>query len=243
MIVGNWTPDPINWQHMGITGTIPGYKKGSDKHIVDMDDGRARHILNEFAKIGLVQMQFGDDSEVKRKESIALYNRFWEHQITVFNQGNEQQKEQGNRYNRPTDLLAAKANEFGLELKQPWMVPKKDDEAIKLLREENAELKAANKEQGKQIAQILAMLEGGGAAGAPGPGPVKTSEPLSVPDVTSDIVATNRKKYASLTEKTFKGWLKNNWDEVQAMPEENRFEIKTKYQELYETPFPAENPT
>lgn len=95
------------------------------------------------------------------------------------------------------------------------------------------------------------MLEGKGAAGAPGPVPVTKEqapapeEPIkaSEPDITSDIVATNRKKYASLTEKTFKGWLKNNWDEVQAMPEENRFEIKTKYQELYETPFPAETPT
>ena len=40
-----------------------------------------------------------------------------------------------------------------------------------------------------------------------------------------------------------KGWLKNNWGEFQAMPEENKFEIKTKYLEFYETPFPAEKPT
>jgi FtsZ-binding cell division protein ZapB len=251
MIVANFTPDPILWKHMGITGTIPGLKEGSTNHVVEMDNARARHILNAFEKIGLVQMQFGDDPELKEKESMAQYQRFWEHQIEVFNQNNEQQKEQGNRYSKPTDLLELKAKELGLELKKPWMVPVKDDAVMKTLRDENAELKASNKEQGKQIAQILAMLEGKGA-GAPGPGPVKTSEPVPVPeepikasepDITSDIVATNRKKYASLTEKTFKGWLKNNWDEVQAMPEENRFEIKTKYQELYETPFPAENPT
>ena len=229
MIVGNWTRDPINWMHAGITGTIPGYKEGSEKHIVEMDDARARHILNVFAKIGLVQMQFGDDPKAKMKESIAQYDRFWEHQITVFNQGNEQQKEQGNRYNRPTDLLSAKANEFGLELRQPWRVPKKDDEAIKVLRDENAELRVANKEQGKQIAKILTMLKS-----SRGPG---TTEQAAV-----DIVAINRKKYVSLAEKTMKGWLKNNWDEVQAMPEENKFEIQTKYQELYETPYPAEKP-
>lgn len=228
MIVANWTPDPINWMHMGITGTIPGYKEGSDAHIVEMDDARAKHILNEFAKIGLVQMQFGDDPKVKKKESIALYNRFWEHQITTFNQGNEQQKEQGNRYNRPTELLSAKADEFDLELRQPWKIPKKADADIQALRDENAALRVANKEQGKQIAQILKMLKVG-----------KTPE-MPKPD---DVVVVNRKKYVSLAEKTMKGWLKNNWDEIQAMPEENRFEIQTKYQELYETPFPAEKPS
>lgn len=252
MIVANGTSDPINYTHMGITGTVPAYKEGSTDHVVEMDDARAKHILNGFAKIGLVQMQFGDDPEAKMKESMSQYQRFWEHQIEVFNQNNEQQKEQGNRYSKPTDRLELKAKELGLELKKPWMVPVKDDAVMKALRDENAELKASNKEQGKQIAQILAMLEGKG--GAPGPvtkeqapapeEPIKAKEQEPTePDITSDIVAANRKKYASLTEKTFKGWLKNNWDEVQAMPEENRFEIKTKYQELYETPFPAENPT
>ena len=236
MIVMNGTPDPINWQHQGITGSIPGCKEGSQDHVVEMDDARANHILNKFAKIGLVQMQFGDDPEVKMKESMAQYNRFWEHQIEVFNQNNEQQKESGNRYSKPTDLLAAKAKAFGLEIKRPWMIPRKDDEAMKLLREENAELKTANKEQGKQIAQILSMLKG---RSVPEPVEMENSEPEPAPDV----VATNRKKYASLTEKTMKGWLKNNWGEFQAMPEENKFEIKTKYLEFYETPFPAEKPT
>ncbi len=237
MIVANWTPDPINWMHMGITGAIPGYKEGSHDHIVEMDDARAKHILNEFAKIGLVQMRFGDDPKIKRAESIALYNRFWEHQITTFNQGNEQQKEQGNRYNRPTDLLSAKAEEFDLELRQPWKVPKKADADIQALRDENAALRVANKEQGKQIAQILEMLKAGNVPGQPEPEGV-----LETPELEG-VVAANRKKYASLAEKTMKGWLKNNWDEVQAMPEENQFEIKTKYQELYETPFPAEKPS
>ena len=236
MIVMNGTPDPINWQHQGITGSIPGCKEGSQDHVVEMDDARANHILNKFAKIGLVQMQFGDDPEVKMKESMDQYNRFWEHQIEVFNQGNEQQKEQGNRYSKPTDLLSEKAKAFGLEIKRPWMIPRKDDEAMKLLREENAELKTANKEQGKQIAQILSMLKG---RSVPEPVEMENSEPEPAPDV----VATNKKKYASLTEKTLKGWLKNNWDEVQAMPEENKLEITTKYQEFYETPFPTEKPT
>jgi len=227
MIVGNFTPDPINFTHQGITGTIPACKEGSQAHVVEMDDARARHILNKFTKIGLVQMQFGDDPEVKAKESVALYNRFWEHQIEVFNQNNEQQKEQGNRYSKPTDLLAEKAKAFGLEIKRPWMVPRKDDEAVKVLREENAELKAANKEQGRQIAQILEMLKG------------QNAEPVKV---EPDAITVNRKRYSSLVERTMKGWLKNNWDDVEKMPEENQFEIKTKYQEIYETPFPTEKP-
>ena len=90
MIVGNFTPDPIDWMHIGITGTIePG-------ETAEMDEGRARHILNKFARRGLVQMQFGDEPGDKKKESIKLWTSFWEQQITAFNQHNEDQKEKEN---------------------------------------------------------------------------------------------------------------------------------------------------
>ena len=38
MIVANFTPDPINWMHQGITGIIPGCKEGSEDNVVEMDD-------------------------------------------------------------------------------------------------------------------------------------------------------------------------------------------------------------
>lgn len=245
MIVANFTPDPINWMHMGITGTIPGYDEGikpnedgSLPYIVDMEDGRAKHLLNAYAKIGLVQMRFGDDVKIKMQESQSQNRKFWEHQIEVFNQNNEQQKEAGNRYSKPTAILSEKAELFGLELKKPWMIPKRDDSEIQALREENRALKAQNDAQGKQIAEILEMLKSGNVNVPP------SAEEISDPkEPVAEMVATNRKKYASLTEKTMKGWLKNNWDDFQGMPEENKFEIETKYKEFYETPFPAEKPS
>lgn len=228
MIVANFTPDAIDWMHIGVSGTV---KPGED---VEMDDSRGRHILNKFARRGLVQMQYGDDEAAKKKESIALWKNFWELQIVTFNQHNEDQKEKGNRYARPTPELLEKAKILNLELLQPWKIEKTDDKQIKALQDENVALKETVTEQTKQINQILEMLKGGGMPGD-APDPEASLE--------TDVVAINRKKYGSLTSKTMSGWLKNNWDEVQEMPEENRFEVKSRYEELYQTPFPAENPT
>lgn len=231
MIVGNFTPDPISWMHIGITGTIePG-------ETVEMDEGRAKHILNKFARRGLIQMQFGDEVEVKKKESMALWMNFWEQQITSFNQHNEDQKEKGNRYARPTKELSEKAKILGLELLQPWRIEKTDDKIVKALQAENVELKATVETQSGQIAQILDMLKEGKVDE---PAPDKAPGPEAILDV---VVADNRKKYSSLTIKTMAGWLKNNWEELLVMPEENRFEIETRYLELYQTPFPTEKPT
>jgi len=232
MIVGNFTPDPIDWMHIGITGTI---KSGET---VEMDEGRARHILNNFARRGLIQLQFNDDIEVKKKESMKLWVDFWEHQITAFNQHNEDQKEKGNRYARPTPILIEKAKTLGLELLQPWRIEKTDDKLLKALQAENVALKETVGEQSTQINQILEMLKGQQVDTTP------ESEAVPDPGATFEAeVTANRKKYVSLTAKTMAGWLKNNWEDYQGMPEENRFEIETRYQELYQTPFPTEMPT
>ena len=61
MIVGNFTPDPIEWMHIGITGVV------NPNEIVEMDNARAKHVLNKFARRGLVQMQYGDDAETKKR--------------------------------------------------------------------------------------------------------------------------------------------------------------------------------
>ena len=69
------------------------------------------------------------------------------------------------------------------------------------------------------------------------PGPALDTEM-----VLANLIAANKKKYVSLTVKTFEAWLRNNWSDFLEMPEENRFEIQTKYTELYQRPFPAEIP-
>jgi len=236
LIVANFTPDKIDWMHMGIDGTITAYSKDSTNHIVELDDNRARHLLNAHSKIGLVQMQFGDEEEVKKKQSLRLYERFWHHQIEVFNQSNEQQKEAGNRYHRPTDILAEKAEEFGLELKKPWTVPKRDHARTEALEAENLELRKTIKAQTGQISQILDALK---LQTAPAE---TTPELVEAQDTLAETVKANKTKYKSLVAKTMSGWIKNHWEEIQEMPEENQFEIKSKYEEIYQTPFPVEKP-
>jgi hypothetical protein len=238
MIVGNFTPDAIDWMHIGISGTLgPG-------ETAEMSESRAKHILNKFARRGLVQMQFGDDVESKTKQSMAEWTNFWEQQITQFNQHNEDQKEKGNRYARPTAQLKEKAILLGLELLQPWRIEAKDSPELKRLQQENVALReTVDAQTGQintqtaQIQEILDMLKTGKETEEPQAEPIEPAgeDPL-------DVVATNRKKYASLTVGTMSGWLKNNWEEIQEMPEENRFEIKTRYESLYQTPFPEEKP-
>ncbi len=223
MIIGNFTPDAIDWMHIGISGTIgPG-------ETVEMGESRAKHVLNKFARRGLVQMQFNDDLELKKKESIKQWTDFWELQIVQFNQHNEDQKEKGNRYARPTPELKTHAEALGLVLLQPWRIESKDSPELKRLTQENVDLRATVEAQTGQINEILEMLKKGQ--------PVPEEE-----EAVTDIVAVNRKKYVSLTANTMSGWLKNNWEEIQEMPEENRFEIQTRYQDLYQTPFPEEKP-
>ena len=238
MIIGNFTPDDIEWMHIGINGVV---KSGATE---EMDDARARHILNKVARRGLVQMQFGDDIETKKKASLEQWTNFWEHQITQFNQHNEDQKEKGNRYARPTDELKAHAKVLGLELLQPWRIEAKDSPQMAVLQSENVQLKLQLDEQSKQIQQILEMVK---AKVEPAPEQVAPEqvEPTAEADfqkAAEELVVANKKKYASLSANTMSGWLKNNWDAYLTMPEENKFEIETRYQELYQTPFPIEKP-
>ncbi len=233
MIVANYTPDSIDWMHIGITGVVnPG-------ETVEMAESRAKHVLNKFARRGLIQMQFGDDIEIKKKESMDLWTSFWELQIVQFNQHNEDQKEKGNRYARPTPELSEKAKILGLDLLQPWRIEAKESPELKRLQEENVALKATVETQTGQIQEILDMLKSGKETEEP-PAKTETIEPPGEDPL--DVVAVNRKKYMSLSANTMSGWLKNNWEEYQEMPEENRFEIQTRYEDLYQTPFPAEKP-
>jgi len=237
MIIGNFTPDAVEWMHIGITGTIePG-------ETVEMDDSRAKHVLNAFARRGLVQLRYGDELEGKKAESMAQWTNFWEQQIVTFNQHNEDQKEKGNRYARPTKELEAHAKILKLELLQPFRIKTKDESPeLAVLREENVALKATVDTQTSQINQILEMIKSGKVLPAAPEESAKTESIEPAGDDPLDVVAANRKKYISLSANTMPGWLKNNWEEYQEMPEENRFEIKTRYEDLCKTPFPEEKP-
>jgi len=241
-IIANFTSDDISFFHAGVQTTIPAYQEGSEAHVIDMDTGKASHALNEYSKIGLVKMEFGDDPETKKAEGIAQNKRFWIHQIEVYNEQNEQQRHGGRAYHKPTSQLRVKADLYGLELKAPWTAPKKDDAEVSALKAENEKLKAAMEEkdktahdQGKLIAQIMARLD------MSEPEPMTEEEYLAQVEIA---VKGNRKRYISLTNRSLPGWVVNNWDEIHSeeYPEENKFEIYAKYEETCGVPFPAECP-
>jgi len=72
-------------------------------------------------------------------------------------------------------------------------------------------------------------------------------EPMTEEEYLAQVeiaVKGNRKRYISLTEKSLSGWVVNNWDAIHSddFPEENKFEIYAKYEEVYGLPFPSEVP-
>jgi len=244
MIIANYTEDPITWTHIGEDGTI-----GPDE-VVEVYDARGRFILNQMGRKGLVQLQFGDDPEDKKKVSKALWEEFWTHQITVQNQFNEDQKEKGQRYGKPTKKLVEHAKKLNLELLSPWTSKKKDDSpALEELRKENRDMRS-------QLALLMKMLAGEKAGisdlkldakeEVPPQGEPIVPEVPEVPEdpekIRQNLIEKNRRTYKSQQYGTFLGWVKNSWDLISEMPEENRMEISERFTELYGIPFPANKP-
>ena len=248
MIVANFTCDPILWTHLGANGTIPAYNPDNPKkpYIVNFDDSRANFILNKFGIRGLVVMNFGDDEEVKKAESLKMWRIFWERQIENHNQHNEQQKEAGNRYSRPTDELDEHAKLLGLDLLRPWRVEAKSSKETDELKGENMALKESMKTLQAQMAEMMKMMIMSGQAKAQSQPVVdvkpeleaKKSEPEV--DTIDPAIAINKNKYMRLGESNMNLWVSKNWENILAMPDVNRIEIEEKYEKLYGAPFPTE---
>ena len=264
MIISNFTCDPISWTHLGANGTIPAYNPEDPKkpHIINFEDSRARFILNKFAVRGLVAMNFGDDEETKKAESLKLWRIFWERQIEAHNQHNEDQKEKGNRYSRPTDELDKHAKLLGLELLRPWRVEaKQDNKQVDELKGENLALRKSLESMQTQMTELMKMMVGRQAEPQkekpktrPEPEAEKKAAPkfepkpdldpkpgLNVDDAELEkIIAINKNKYLRLGEGNMNLWVSKNWDDILAMPDVNRVEIEEKYEKLYGVPFPQE---
>ena len=116
MFIANFTPDVIEWMHVGVTG----YLKPDD--IEEFDDKRGRHILNKWGARGLLRMDFrdGDKEDEKRVEAMRTYTRFWGRHIEIFNQHNNSLENENKPYVHPSLQTEEKAKEFGIKLVGPW---------------------------------------------------------------------------------------------------------------------------
>jgi len=203
MIVANFTPDTVKWQHVGVIGTLlPG-------DIVDLPEGRANHILNKFGRRGVIVMKFGDEEEVGRKKAMELWREFWEYQITQFNQHNEDQKEKGNRYERPTKELLEHADILGLELLSPWVV-KKD---------------TGNKDSSDNAVEVMEMKQ-----------QVSTLT-ATVTDLTKLVQSMFESKntnqgYISLSAKDLRKYILDNKDSIKDMSDNDKAKILRHWSEV-----------
>lgn len=145
MIVANFTPEDLMWTHIGVTGTI---KSGQ---ILEMEDNRARHVLNKLEARGLLRMQFGDDAAEKQVTAQGLYKDFWVRQITVFNVDQERRKNTNREPIYPSEQLKQKAKELGIEILGPWAYKPNENTELGQMRKENVELRG-------QVAMLMEKM-------------------------------------------------------------------------------------
>jgi hypothetical protein len=145
MIVANFTPDDLEWTHIGVTGTI---KSGQ---ILEMEDNRARHVLNKLEARGLLRMQFGDDPGEKQQVALGIYKGFWVKQITGFNNDQDRRKDTHRDPIYPHEQLMNKAKELGVEILGPWAYKPSETTELGQMRKENSELRG-------QVAMLMEKM-------------------------------------------------------------------------------------
>jgi len=134
-MIANYTPDAIRWEHIGFSGILEAGK------VVEMPEGRAKHLLNKYSPRGIIQLEFGDDEEKRKKEAMETWEIFWNHTIQNFNQHNERMKNQNLPYIAPTKMDVAHAKMLNIELIGPWVMKPKENEGVKELKAEINDLK------------------------------------------------------------------------------------------------------
>jgi len=239
MKIANYTSEAVHWRHHGVEGDIPAYdpEDKEKKNIVEFGEARGNHILATMSPRGLVKMEYSEDPGYvaqKIEQSIEMWTEFWERQITIINRHNDNMLEKGRPFSPPTPEVVRHAKMMGIEIQKPWTVKDSRDKSKSTeLEIENKVLRDSIGSLQAQMAELMKMMNA-------------KSEPekkeISVTDVLEAEVETNRKKYKSLRAGTMKGWIKNNWELIKDMPEENRFEIESSYSDLYQTPYPTEKP-
>jgi hypothetical protein len=154
MIIVNYTPDDVFWEHVGANGII---KSGQ---MLEFPDNRGNFILNKFSPRGLLNMQFGDNTEDKQKAAMEIWTKFWTRQIIMYNQDNERRKNTNREYVEPTPEVRAHAERMGLQILGPWTINKADDAVLKMLREENNDLRSKVDMLSMQLGEIVKAIKG-----------------------------------------------------------------------------------
>lgn len=147
MFIANFTPDTIEWTHVGQSGKL------ETDDILEFDDARGKHILNKWGKRGLIRVSYEDkgNEDELREKSMKQYREFWEGQVNYFNTQNMQRENENKPFVAPSKVLEEKAKELNLGLKSPWVVqpqpdPSAGDRRVTALESELDEMKGMMKD-------------------------------------------------------------------------------------------------
>jgi hypothetical protein len=146
MIIANLTPEDLPWTHIGVQGII------HSGQILEMEDSRARHVLNKMEARGLLRLDFGDNQEEKKALAQQTYIDFWVKQITNFNQDQERRKNTNRETIYPSKQLLDKAKELGVEILGPWAYKPSENTEMTRMQKENSDLKV-------QLAMVIQRLD------------------------------------------------------------------------------------
>lgn len=205
MIIANYTPDEIQWQHVGQTGFL---KPGD---VEEFTDARGNHILNKWGARGLIKTGLHADVTREQERSMKIYRNFWIRQITNFNRQNEVNRNENKSYVSPTPILREKAQEMEIELIGSWTyTPPANDAKVTALEKEVSTLK------GMLTEMVDAIRE------------MKAAPKLPIPTDTEKIIS----EFRNMKLADFTNWLIDHSAVWQEYPQDVRDYAKQKYEKL-----------
>lgn len=231
MQIGNFTPEAIQWTHVGISGWIhPG-------EIKEFDERRGNFIMSSVGKRGLVRLEWYDPDkdpeymERKKVESRKQYEKFWNYQVENFNQHNETLKNEGKPYVRPSQQIRDKAKELNLPIVGPWQLQNAGaNPEVRSLQSENAQLKEQMGEMQKMMQEMQKMMK---QMNQPANQPAaETDPPADQPDWEAE-----KRRFKGLTNKTLVPFITKHKDEINTWPEFMIDALMERYETVMEEPF------
>ena len=221
MHIANFTPDEIQYTHVGLHGTIV------PEQIIEVDQQKGNHILNKFGERGLLQLKLGDDSPERLEElkslAMKLYTKFWVKNVSNHNQLNEIRKNESKGFLLASEKVAEKAEELGIQLLAPWKLAppaeKKELEAYKAKLDGQAEEIRAMKEM---VNQLVAAVTS------------QNTQPVPAPE---DPLEQYMKQFRGRGKAQLKVWARLNEEAIMDWPQEALNELQIKWVGTY-----GENP-
>jgi chromosome segregation ATPase len=243
--------NPTNERFEGLyIGTVTVIEPGQK---VKVDDQRGKFLLNELGPRGLIPLEYGDEGEVERRKAEGGRRRnleFKKKQVVRYNQMNEARSNQKLPYVEPTKEIKLYAEELGIGLLEPYKFQDDQAERMATLREEvtakdrliaakDRDLAAMQNQMTgmqDQLNQLMALIKGNGDGRAEAPAPAQEERDVELIELKKEIGYLPQKK------DHYETWIANNWDKYETAPPEIQEDMRKKWSNFYNRPFPSEPP-